>query len=199
MGRGVSRATMRWFLLLEKKKVLVMEAAIRPRGGDFPYEVCTKVSLVHRRDQFRASKIMQDRAMANPKIASLGYGWTRCWVDPVVRECAQKFEDRRVYRDESDGVFVAIGHEPNTKLFAGQLKWMIAVFHTKETTETSVRGVCAGDVRTPAYRQASPRRNRLHAAMDAEKYLEHMSTEVRKDFFEMQTAVSSWCHWNRET
>ena len=136
-----------------------------------------KVTVVHRRDELRASKIMQDRAFKNPKIEWL-------WNSTITEVLGDgKVSGARVRNlltgDESvvpaGGVFVAIGHTPNTGLFADQLELTEGYIVTKDgTTETSVPGVfAAGDVVDFRYRQAITAAGMgCMAAMDAERYLE---------------------------
>lgn len=137
------------------------------------------VTLVHRRDQLRASKIMQERARANPKISFI-------W-DSVVHETVgdgKKLKGvvlRNVKTDalrtvDAQGLFVAIGHKPNTELFAGQLELdQRGYIKTMPgTTRTSVPGVfAAGDVQDPAYRQAiTAAGTGCMAAIEVERFLE---------------------------
>jgi thioredoxin reductase (NADPH) len=179
MGRGVlGLRHLRRFFFRGKEILVVGGGDTAVEEATFLTRFATKVSLIHRRDKLRASKIMQDRAKANPKIAFI---WdtviTEVLGDPVVTGVRLKnLKTGQNTEMKSDGVFVAIGHEPNTKLFAGQLKmdergYMIT---KKETTETSVPGVfAAGDVQDSRYRQAiTAAGTGCMAAMDAEKYLE---------------------------
>jgi thioredoxin reductase (NADPH) len=138
-----------------------------------------KVTLVHRRDTLRASKIMQDKARANPKIAWLldtevediqdgGSGEVKAMV---VRN--KKSGERHVL--VVNGVFVAIGHTPNTSLFRGQLEMDAnGYIITHDGAKTSVPGVFAcGDVQDHIYRQAvTAAGSGCMAALDAEHYLE---------------------------
>ena len=153
-------------------------------GGDSALEealfltrFATKVTLVHRRDQLRASKIMQDRAFAHPKIEFL-------W-DSVIEEVlgdgqvagARITNVRTTETTEvpAGGVFMAIGHSPNTALFQGQLDMTNGYITVEEpTTRTSVEGIfAAGDVVDFAYRQAITAAGMgCKAAMDAERFLE---------------------------
>ena len=138
----------------------------------------TKVTVVHRRDALRASKIMQDRAIANDKISF-------AWNSEVEEVLGEETRDRASgcttsrpapTRDlEVGGVFVAIGHTPNTQLFEGQLELDGGYVLVEEpTTRTSVDGVfAAGDVVDHIYRQAITAAGMgCQAAIDAERYLE---------------------------
>jgi thioredoxin reductase (NADPH) len=155
-------------------------------GGDSAMEeaifltrFASHVTVVHRRDALRASKIMQDKAFANPKIS---FEWNsevetikdadKGEVTALVLRNHQTGERKEI---ALDGVFVAIGHTPNTKLFVGQLDMdPNGYLLTHSGTRTSVPGVFAcGDVQDHVYRQAiTAAGSGCMAAIDAEKYLE---------------------------
>jgi len=156
-------------------------------GGDTAMEeanyltrMCSKVSVVHRRDSLRASKIMADRALANPKIEFL---WNSI-VDAYLGDAKGKIrglalrdvKSNEVREAEFGGVFIAIGHEPNTKLFKGQLDMDEGgyLITKKGSTYTNVPGVFAcGDVQDSIYRQAvTAAGTGCMAAIDAERWLE---------------------------
>ena len=153
-------------------------------GGDsaveealFLTKFASKVTLIHRRDELRASKIMQERAFANPKVDLL---WNHV-VDEVHGEhTVEGIEVRNVLTDEVTtlpvtGVFVAIGHQPNTDLFKGQLHMEdTGYLVTGPGTYTNVDGVFAcGDVQDHTYRQAiTAAGSGCMAAIDAERWLE---------------------------
>ena len=137
----------------------------------------TKVSIVHRRDQLRASKILQDRAFANEKIDFL---WDSV-VDEVLGDGQVSGVRLRNVKTEKTtdvpigGLFVAIGHIPSSQIFEGQLDMSGGYILVEEpTTKTSVNGVfAAGDVVDHIYRQAVTAAGMgCKAAMDAERYLE---------------------------
>lgn len=181
MGRGVSTcATCDGFFFKDQNIMVV-------GGGDTAIEEALylarlgrSVSVVHRRDTLRASKIMQDRALAHPKITFL---WNSV-VDDVKDPAAGKVTSV-VLRDVKtgvtterpvDGLFIAIGHEPNTALFRGQIELRPNgyVKVAPGTTRTSVPGVfAAGDVQDFTYRQAvTAAGSGCMAALEAERYLE---------------------------
>jgi thioredoxin reductase (NADPH) len=138
------------------------------------------VEVVHRRDRLRASKIMQDRALANPKIS---FVWNSV-VDEIFDVTARKVTGVRLRNIETDelserpvdGLFVAIGHQPNTELFRGQLELLPSGYIkvVPGTTQTSVPGVfAAGDVQDSVWRQAvTAAGTGCMAALEAERYLE---------------------------
>ena len=154
-------------------------------GGDSALEEANfltrfadKVTLIHRRDQLRASKIMQERARANPKI---DFMWNTLVTDIIGDTKVSGLTVRdTVTGEESEvdatGLFVAIGHEPNSSLFKGQLELedsgYIRTFDG--STRTSVEGVFAcGDVQDDYYRQAiTSAGSGCMAAIDAERWLE---------------------------
>ncbi|MCB1118983.1 MAG: thioredoxin-disulfide reductase, partial [Chlamydiia bacterium] len=152
-------------------------------GGDSAVEEATyltkyaeKVYIVHRRDELRASKIMQKRAMEHPKIEIL---WnsvlTEVKGDDVVRNVVVqnvKTEQKRTL--EAGGVFFAVGHTPNTKFLEGQLEMQNGyIIVTPGTTTTPIAGVfAAGDVQDHVYRQAvTAAGSGCMAAIEAERWL----------------------------
>ena len=179
LGHGVSTcATCDGFFFRGQELLVVGGGDSAMEEALFLTRFATKVTLVHRRDALRASKIMQDRAFANDKI---DFEWNSV-VDEVLGDGqVSGARIRNVETDEAKdvaagGVFVAIGHTPNTKLFEGQLEMNPQGYISVQepTTRTSVAGVfAAGDVVDFIYRQAITAAGMgCEAAIDAEKFLE---------------------------
>lgn len=136
-----------------------------------------EITVVHRRDQLRASKILQDRVFANKKI---NFVWNSVVVDILGKERVEGARLKNVQTGEestlvTDAVFVAIGHNPNTDIFKGQIELdEKGYIKANDETKTSVEGVfVAGDNQDKRYRQAITAAGAgCKAALDVEKYLQ---------------------------
>ncbi|MFQ5931358.1 MAG: thioredoxin-disulfide reductase [Nitrospiraceae bacterium] len=178
MGHGVSTcATCDGYFFRGKELVVVGGGDSAMEESTFLTKFATRVSVVHRRDKLRASKIMQDRAFKNEKVTFI--------LNSVVEEVlgdgvVTGVRLRNVASGETSelktaGLFVAIGHTPNTGLFAGQIEMDAKGYIlTKNGTHTNVPGVfAAGDVQDSKYRQAvTAAGSGCMAAIDAERFLE---------------------------
>jgi thioredoxin reductase (NADPH) len=183
-GRGVSScATCDGFFFRGKDTVTVGGGDVAIEDTLFLTKFVNHATIVHRRNELRASKILQERAFKNPKIS---FVWDAI-VEEVLGE--QKVEGVRIKNVKTgkqevlkcDGLFVAIGHQPNTGIFRGQIELDEKGYVlTHEGTATSVEGVFAGgDVRDFHYRQAvTAAGDGCRAAMDAEDYLGEMALRV---------------------
>lgn len=193
MGYGVSAcATCDGFFFRDQRVVVV-------GGGDTAMEEAVyltkharEVTVIHRRDELRASKIMQERALSNPKIKFL--------FDTVIEEVVGTTEENKktvtglkvkniktgeITDMPVEGVFIAIGHKPNTDIFKGKLDMddVGYIITKKSSTETNIPGVFAcGDAQDSIYRQAvTAAGTGCMAAIDAERYLERIEHEAAQE------------------
>lgn len=185
MGFGVSACATCDGFFYKEKEILVIG------GGDSAMEEATyltrfasKVTIVHRRNEFRASKIMQDRALTHPKIDVL---WNSS-VEEMLGDpqngglTGVRLKDTvsgKVSERKCDGVFIAIGHTPNSKLVSDQLELDDKgyILTQPDSSKTSVQGVfAAGDIQDTVYKQAiTAAGSGCMAALDAEHYLENLN------------------------
>lgn len=181
IGHGVSTcATCDGFFFKDKEIIVVGGGDSAMEEATFLTKFASKVSVIHRRDSLRASKIMRDRAFKNERIKFI---WNSV-VEEVLGEKGKgvtgvklkNIETERITEMKIDGVFIAIGHNPNTKIFNGLLETDENgyIITSEGTSETNIPGVfAAGDVQDTRYKQAiTAAGSGCMAAIDAEKFLE---------------------------
>jgi thioredoxin reductase (NADPH) len=181
VGHGVSTcATCDGFFFQDQEVMVVGGGDSSLEEALFLTKFAKRVTVIHRRDKLRASKIMQDKAFANPKISFLWDSVPEEILDvsqqKVTAVRVRNLKTGAVTEQPMDGVFVAIGHTPNTAIFRGLLELdAVGYIKTREGTQTSVPGVfAAGDVQDHVYRQAiTAAGSGCMAAIDAERFLEH--------------------------
>lgn len=186
MGKGVSAcATCDGFFYRNKEVAVIGGGNTAVEEALYLSNLCSKVHLVHRRDQLRAEKVLQERLFAREREGRISINWNH-QLDEVLGDdmgvtgMRIKSTTDGALRDvELAGVFIAIGHKPNTDMFAGQLTMNdgyinIVSGSDGNATQTSIEGVfAAGDVADHIYRQAITSAGfGCMAALDAEKYLD---------------------------
>ena len=183
IGHGVSTcATCDGYFFRDQSVVVVGGGDTAVEESMFLTKFASKVTMIHRRDQLRASKIMADRALKNPKIELLWDSVVTEIMDPSQKRVeAVKLKNVKSGEESllpTDGVFIGIGHDPNTKIFEGQLEMKESYIAVRDGSKTSVEGVfAAGDVHDYVYRQAITAAGAgCRAAIDAEKFLEEVGT-----------------------
>lgn len=179
LGRGVSAcATCDGAFFKNQAVAVVGGGDTAMEEANFLTRFASKVFLVHRRDEFRASKIMAERVLKNPKIEVI---WNTELLDVLGDKGVKGLKMKNIKTGETstldvEGVFIAIGHKPNTELFEGKLDMNdVGYLLTRgKSTYTSIEGVfAAGDVQDPIYRQAvTAAGTGCMAAIDAERWLE---------------------------
>jgi len=181
LGRGVSTcATCDGFFFKDQNIMVVGGGDSALEEALFLARLGRKVEVVHRRDTLRASKILQERAFKNPKIGFVWDSMIEAIADPSVGKVTavvlRNLKTGEVSEHPVDGLFVAIGHQPNTALFRGQLALLPNEYVkvAPGTTQTSVPGVfAAGDVADFTWRQAvTAAGTGCMAALEADRYLE---------------------------
>lgn len=180
LGRGVSAcATCDGAFFKNQEVAVVGGGDTAMEEANFLTRFASKVYVIHRRDEFRASKIMADRVLKNPKIQVI---WNSELADVIGDKGVTGIKLRDTVNGSErtmdvQGVFIAIGHKPNTDLFKGQLGMNEVgyLLTNGKTTYTTVEGVFAsGDVQDPVYRQAiTAAGTGCMAAIDAERWLEN--------------------------
>lgn len=185
-GRGVSAcATCDGFFYRNKDVVVVGGGNTAVEEALYLSNICSKVTLIHRRDSLRAEKILQDKLFEKAKNGNIEIYWDHL-VDEILGDemgvtgvCLKNMKTNQQYELKTEGVFIAIGHFPNTQLFKDQLNMnngylAISSGTRGNATQTSVDGVfAAGDVADSVYRQAiTSAGSGCMAALDAERYLD---------------------------
>ena len=183
MGHGVSAcATCDGFFFKDKEVVVVGGGDSAMEEATFLTKFANKVTIIHRKEEFRASKIMQKRVFENPKIDIL---WNHQVVEMIgepdkcgLEKAILKNKEGKLVNFNCDGLFLAIGHRPNSNFLDNQLKTdEVGYIITKpDSTETSIKGVFAcGDIQDTVYRQAiTAAGSGCMAAIEVERFLESL-------------------------
>jgi len=188
MGRGVSGcATCDGFFYKNKNVAVIGGGNTAVEEALYLANICKKVTLIHRRDKLRAEKMLQDKLFAKEKNGNISILWDHELNEVLGDKSgvtgikAKSTKNSEVKQLDLDGVFIAIGHKPNTDIFVDQLKMkngylLVQGGNAGNATATSVPGVfAAGDVMDSVYRQAiTSAGSGCMAALDAEKYLDSL-------------------------
>ena len=190
MGRGVSAcATCDGFFYRNKPVAVIGGGNTAVEEALYLANVASHVTVIHRRDKFRAEKIMQDKLLAKEKEGKVSILWNST-LDEVLGDASgvtgvrvKNVLTNALSQVDVHGLFVAIGHKPNTDLFIGQLEMDNGYLVTQSgrqgnATQTSIPGVfAAGDVQDQIYKQAcTSAATGCMAALDAERYLDHLAS-----------------------
>ena len=184
MGYGVSAcATCDAFFFKDKKVFVVGGGDSAMEEAIFLTKFASSVTIIHRRDSFRASKIMQDKALSNDKIDVM---WNSSVLDMIGEPeegglkslVIENVLENKTFEVDADGLFLGIGHTPNSEIFKDSIKLDDKgyILTYNNSTETSKKGVfAAGDIMDPIYRQAiTAAGSGCMAALDAERFLENL-------------------------
>ncbi len=180
LGKGVSAcATCDGFFYKDKKVAVIGGGNTAAEEALYLSNICSKVYLIHRRDKLRAEKILQDRLFAKEKEGKIEIFWNNQLKEIHGDSLVKKIELDKAGLIEVEGVFIAIGHKPNTDIFQDQLEMKNGYIVIKsglngEVTSTNIPGVfAAGDVADSVYRQAVTSAGfGCMAALDAQKFIE---------------------------
>ncbi len=188
MGRGVSGcATCDGFFYKNKNVAVIGGGNTAVEEALYLANICKHVTLIHRRDKLRAEKMLQDKLFAKEKNGNINILWDHELHEVLGDKLgvtglkAKSTKNSEVKQLDLDGIFIAIGHKPNTDIFTGQLDMkngyiLVKSGNTGNATATSIPGVfAAGDVMDSVYRQAiTSAGTGCMAALDAEKYLDSL-------------------------
>jgi|TARA_B100001094_G_scaffold61017_1_gene56646 thioredoxin reductase (NADPH) len=180
LGKGVSAcATCDGFFYKDKEVAVIGGGNTAVEEALYLSNICSKVYLVHRRDSLRAEQILQDRVFAKEKEGKIELLWNNQLKEVCGNELVEKIELNQAGFINVEGVFIAIGHKPNTDIFENQLEMKNGYIQIKSglegnVTSTSIPGVfAAGDVADSVYRQAVTSAGfGCMAALDAQKFIE---------------------------
>jgi thioredoxin reductase (NADPH) len=204
LGRGVSAcATCDGFFYRGRAVAVVGGGNTALEEALYLSNIASQVTVIHRRDRFRGEKILQDKLFEKARTGNVTIRW-QTTLDEVLGDDAGvtglRLKNGKTGATEDlavDGVFIAIGHKPNTDLFVGQLEMEDGYLVTQggrygNATQTSIPGVfAAGDVQDPVYRQAvTSAATGCQAALDAERYLDGVAEGIAQAAHHMDTAAA---------